>query len=145
MISVLPSNIKHLNKFKFKPKRIFEEGSIIAAREKIKNGLPAYTLVDEHYHVVAIIIGTPQYGGVLEASAIFSDLIHKNKVEFHKACMNICAIFLDAYNYHRIQMTVRCDFVAGQKWAESLGFKAEGIMYKYGADKSDYIMYAKVV
>lgn len=143
MISVLPTQLRHFRQFK--PKKIFEGNSIDKAKMTVAYGHPAYTLLDENYKVVGIIMGTPQYDGVLEACALFSEDIHKNKVEFHKACMNICAIFLDAYQYHRIQMTVRCDFVAGQKWAESLGFKAEGIMQKYGADKSDYIMYAKVV
>jgi hypothetical protein len=48
------------------------------------------------------------------------------------------------YNLHRIQATVRRDFVAGQNFLYHLGFVREGLLAKYFEDKQDGIMFALV-
>lgn len=47
--------------------------------------------------------------------------------------------------YHRIEATVRSDFAAGHRWIREFGFEPEGLMRKYGPDKADHWLYARVV
>jgi RimJ/RimL family protein N-acetyltransferase len=46
---------------------------------------------------------------------------------------------------HRIEATVVSHFDAGHRWANRLNFKPEGVMRSYGPDKSDHVLYARVL
>ena len=54
-------------------------------------------------------------------------------------------LILLANNYHRIQASVRADFKAGVRFAEFLGFQAEGVMRKFDVAKTDYIRMARIL
>lgn len=43
----------------------------------------------------------------------------------------------------RIEITVRHDFVAGQRWAALLGFKIEGWLERYGPEGESHISYVR--
>ena len=47
-------------------------------------------------------------------------------------------------NYHRLQAAVDIGTINHQKFMNLLGFYCEGVMQKYGVDKQDHLMYAKV-
>lgn len=51
---------------------------------------------------------------------------------------------LDAVPYRRVETTVQANFVQGTRWAEILGFRAEGTNEAYLPDGTDAIMYARV-
>jgi hypothetical protein len=51
---------------------------------------------------------------------------------------------LHVSGFYRIQAAIKADELKSRKLVEVLGFKYEGLMKKYGPDKSDFIMYAKV-
>tara|TARA_R100001163_G_scaffold1414_4_gene2270 strand:+ start:957 stop:1394 length:438 start_codon:yes stop_codon:yes gene_type:complete len=53
-------------------------------------------------------------------------------------------LILIANNYHRIQATVRADFVKGIRFAQWLGFESEGLMKKFDQDQNDFIRMAKI-
>lgn len=44
----------------------------------------------------------------------------------------------------RIAMEVRADFKAGRKFAEMLGFEAEGLMRARGPNREDYMLFARI-
>tara|TARA_Y100000310_G_scaffold320787_1_gene377583 strand:- start:337 stop:783 length:447 start_codon:yes stop_codon:yes gene_type:complete len=46
---------------------------------------------------------------------------------------------------HRIQATVRRDFDEGRQFMLHLGFEEEALLYKYGADAQDYILYRRII
>ena len=48
------------------------------------------------------------------------------------------------HNFWRVFATVRCDFPAGAKYIEWLGFKLEGRMKQNEPDRTDSFLYAKV-
>jgi hypothetical protein len=52
--------------------------------------------------------------------------------------------FLDARRTRRTEMSVDADHLAGQRWAELLGFKKEGLMECYSPDGRNAYLYAKV-
>lgn len=82
--------------------------------------------------------------GCLQAWAILSEDITKYPIAFHKAVLKLINNSLYKLDNHRIQFSVKSDYDKGIKWALSLGFNIEGIMQKYGPDKSDYVLMARV-
>ena len=53
-------------------------------------------------------------------------------------------ILLDRRNYERIQATVHQDFTDGIRFLDYLGFINEGLMQKFGPDKSNFYRYAYI-
>lgn len=47
--------------------------------------------------------------------------------------------------FHRLEILIEKGWVKGKKWAETLGFKFEGIREAYDAEFNDYEVYYKVV
>ena len=45
---------------------------------------------------------------------------------------------------HRIQTPIRVDWEMNQRWIEKLGFKWEARLQKFGVNKEDYYMYARL-
>lgn len=67
----------------------------------------------------------------------------------HKAAMVVCIkkIIMQAFkelDLHRLQSTIRVDFIRAIKLAEFVGFKCEGKMAKYTTDGFDCWIYAIV-
>lgn len=52
--------------------------------------------------------------------------------------------WLDECRAHRIAMEVRADFKAGRRFAELLGFEAEGLMRARGPNREDYMLFARI-
>lgn len=52
--------------------------------------------------------------------------------------------FLEARKTRRTEMSVDVDHMAGQRWAELLGFRKEGLMKSYSPDGRDAYLYARV-
>ncbi|HEV2746412.1 MAG TPA: GNAT family protein [Allosphingosinicella sp.] len=51
---------------------------------------------------------------------------------------------LDAADYRRVDMLVRDRFERAHEFARRLGFEQEGVLRRYGADGSDYAVYARI-
>jgi len=81
--------------------------------------------------------------GVGEGWAILTP--HANGLSVVRKFREMFDLILLANNYHRIQASVRADFKAGVRFAEFLGFKAEGVMRKFDVDKTDYIRMARIL
>ena len=45
---------------------------------------------------------------------------------------------------HRVEAIIRQDFAEGHRFAQALGFTAEGIRRQFGPDRMDFTMYARV-
>jgi hypothetical protein len=48
-------------------------------------------------------------------------------------------------DFHRVQTAIPLDFPAGQRFAARLGFRSEGVMRQYGADRSDFLRFARTL
>jgi hypothetical protein len=59
----------------------------------------------------------------------------------HRAVRDTLGALIARNGYRRIQAHIRADFHAGQRWAESLGFEAEGRMRAFARDGSDCLIY----
>lgn len=136
MIRTVPFEQKHLDTIDLKEN--YAQGEC----PKVVCTTAFTLLVDET--VIAIIGGFPFVPGVVHFWAFLSKQVRKYPVEFHKVCLDI----LDWYEKHekprRIQWEVRADYPMGQKWAESLGLKREGLMRSWMPDGTDCYLYARL-
>jgi len=82
--------------------------------------------------------------GVVQFWGLVSDHVRTCPMAFHKACLGFIDYFQEKHKLRRAQMTVRCDFPEGFRWAELLGFQKEGVMRQYGPDGSDYAMFGRI-
>jgi len=80
--------------------------------------------------------------GVAELGALLSVDFPARKIAACRAARDVLGGMIKTNNLHRVHTTVRCDFQAGQRFAEWLGFKAEGIARQYTHDGMDSIYYA---
>lgn len=82
--------------------------------------------------------------GVLHVSALISKSAKKHPLTFHRCAKYLTEHAIEDRQIQRIQMSVRCGFDMGWKWAESLGFQCEGTMRKYGPQGQHYWLFARV-
>lgn len=103
----------------------------------------AFTLM-EGETVLAIIGGFPFVPGVVHFWAFISKHVRRHPVGFHKACLDILEWYEKNEKPRRIQWEVKVDYEMGQRWAESLGLKREGLMKSWMPDGTDCYLYARL-
>lgn len=136
MIRTVPFEQKHLDMIDLKEN--YSQGEC----PKVVCTTAFTLLVDET--VIAIIGGFPFVPGVVHFWAFLSKQVRKYPVEFHKVCLDILDWYEKHENPRRIQWEVRADYKMGQKWAESLGLKREGLMRAWGPNGEDHYLYARL-
>lgn len=133
MVKVVPFHQDHLAKIELKA---CHQGEATTGTSG-----PAITLMDGEYP--AAIIGWYQIcPGVLQVWGIFSERIRRVPLSITKTAKKLLEFALT--DHHRVQICVRCDYLEGYRWAKSIGFSCEAIMNKYGADQSDYYLFARI-
>lgn len=93
-----------------------------------------------HFQPVAIFGCGILWSGVGEAWSVFDEQARRYPIAMTKGAnrfFDICEIL---FNLHRIQITVVSNDKRAVRWAECLGFEAEGLMTQYSADKEDTYM-----
>jgi len=81
---------------------------------------------------------------VLQVWSVLSDDVSKKPISFYKSVLNLIEYAFDSMKINRMQMSVRVGYNKGVRFAESLGFVLEGVMFKYGDDGSDYYLFSRV-
>lgn len=62
-----------------------------------------------------------------------------------KELRNFLDLVQDKERLHRIEVYVRCDLEAAQRWIKFLGFEREGRMCMYNEDGTDSYMYRRII
>jgi hypothetical protein len=134
----------HLDRFVARDKSV----SLEAQKAKIRSlyalgGSEIRTILlgDE---VVGVVGVTPYWRGMGEVWTMLSDRIREAPVGFHRAISQLIEELMTSGAYHRIHSFVRWDFDAGLRWIQSLGFWYEGRLSKFGEDRSDHFLFARV-
>lgn len=84
------------------------------------------------------------WDGVGEAWVFSSIYFEENKRQVYTQVKKFLQLIIDNADYHRIQASIKCDYDVAVRFIEKLGFEREGLMKKYGMDKSDYYRYSRV-
>lgn len=120
-----------------------EKDELVNRLMRLKSTAVIKTII---FHDMAIgIVGiSPLNNGVAEVFSILTDNIKFIPILFHKTMKTLLQSYIDLMKLHRVQCTVREGYESGIKWANSLGFTAECLMKKYGPDKQNYWLFARV-
>jgi len=94
----------------------------------------------------ACIVGAYKiHDGVSQVFSIMSDLIKVNVFDFTRQFKLLVHNYTKVSESHRLQFYVKKDFKEACRFAEFLGFNEEGLMRKFGPDKQDFYLYARVL
>ena len=112
----------------------------------------AMNLVQDHLSFTGLIGKKPIFaagmkmiwGQVAEGWVIATSDMWKYPLGVAKAIKKDFARVAKENNIVRVQTSIRKDFVQGQRFAEWLGLKNEGLMRKFGFDGSDQYRYARI-
>lgn len=94
--------------------------------------------------VVGVVGVTPYWRGVGEVWTLLSDRVREAPIGFHRAMTQLLDELCTSGPFHRVHSYVRCDFDTGVRWIMSLGFWYEGRLVKFGEDRSDHFLFARV-
>lgn len=103
----------------------------------------AYTALNQGRPIGACGV-LPIWTGVGEAVGFITPEVRESARFTFLAVKEGLELIQREYKYHRIQMSVEMDFKAGYRFAHHLGFKFEGAMPLYTADKRTFMRYGKV-
>lgn len=95
-------------------------------------------------HIGCIVGMVSHWRGVAAVWAVTTDHLAVYPVSYTRALRRLLENKMKDMGLHRVEMTVRRDYPTGRNWAEALGFEFEGILYKYGPDKADHVMYRRL-
>jgi len=129
-----------------KPKEIYKEDHTLEERHEWmheKGAAYLYTCFNDD-DAIAIIGGALLWPGVMDVFTVTSELVKECKLAFHKTIVTMIKDITHHEKLYRMQMVVRENFDEGCKWAECLGFKREALLEKYGPDRKNYYMYARL-
>jgi len=105
---------------------------------------PAFSLFTEKWLLIAIFGLGIIWEGVGLGWVLPSIYVDDYKLSFHRFIKAYLRLMIEANHLHRVQCYVHVDYAVSQKWVERLGFHVEGLLEKFGQDKSDYFLYARV-
>ena len=112
---------------------------------RIDYGIPglSFTLLADNNIVLCGGI-TPLWDGVAEGWVIASKRIYDHKIKSVSSIKRRLDLLCTNNRIWRVQTSVKENFEVGVRFAEWLGLKKEGLMLKYGPDKSNYYRMAKI-
>jgi hypothetical protein len=102
-----------------------------------------YTLIADGVPVGAGGI-VPMWAGVGEAWLFLSPWFTAHPKTSYKFIRELLAVLLKEGGFHRVQCPIRWDLPANKRLVKHLGFKAEGLLHRWGPDGLDYISFAMV-
>ena len=86
----------------------------------------------------------PLWNGVAEGWVMSSKRVHDYKIKSAAAVKKRLDLLCTNNKIWRLQTAVKEEFKTGVRFAEWLGLKNEGLMEKYGPDKTNYYRMAKI-
>lgn len=139
MLNVIPFKKEHV--LDIKTRFAFShEGKLSLAQNE---GCPAYTVMEDD-EVIAIGGVSLMWQGVGEAWMVVSEKGYSKPLSVAKYSLYLFNHIQEFHKFHRIQASVAVIDETANRFVNWLGFEIEGIMPKYGLDKSDYFRYARI-
>jgi RimJ/RimL family protein N-acetyltransferase len=108
-----------------------------------KDGGPAYTLIMDDQVVGCAGVVLLEWGRG-EAWTLLSSLFYRYKLTAIRFIKKYLQRIAEDEELKRVQAQVRCDFEAGKRFIEFLGFEREGVLRRFGPNSEDIVMYSKL-
>jgi hypothetical protein len=134
MIEIVPFEPDHFDQIT--PTAIFGNkppGVRNAALTLMRNGVP-----------VGIFGGFPVTMHTHQIWALFSEEAVKYPLSLVKSIKDIIRWAEETLQLRRLQVSVKLGYMQGWRFAETLGFKCEGIMKGYGDQGEDYWLFGRL-
>ena len=103
----------------------------------------SYTLLYNDQPVICAGI-YPLWDGVAEGWVLSSKRVFDHKIKAAGSIKKRLDLICANNNIWRLQTSVKEEFKTGVRFAEWLGLKKEGLMEKYGPDKTNYYRMVKI-
>lgn len=103
---------------------------------------PAVTLRDSDGQIIACMGLLSLWSGVSEAWVVTSPLAVRYPVLLYRTVNKYLWSTIRSLGLRRVQAVVRKDFYTGHAFLQSLGFRPEGLMPRYGNGGADCVRYA---
>ena len=144
---ILPFKIEHLDKLDIRlPGLVGMDIDQAYKQIPIYNEAgPVFSAFTDDWLLIVIAGVGIIWEGVGVAWSLPSIYVDDYKVGFLKAIKSCLDKIIESNNLHRVQCYVHKDYVISQKYVEHLGFEREGLLRKYGSDKADYYIYARLI
>lgn len=94
--------------------------------------------------VISILGGSLLWAGTMDIWSVSGDGINKHPISYVKVSRALLDRLQVVLNIRRFQAAGLCGNPQLDKWFETLGFKREAVMQKYGPDGKDYFLWARV-
>lgn len=145
MVRIVPFKAEH-----YKIMDHWPDDDLVRAMPNYDDGLRAAEVPGQSFTAMEgdTVVGVggikPLWPGVGEAWAIFPKDVAKYGRQIYRVSRERLREIESAFGYWRVQATARCDWDAAVCFLLALKFKAEGRLTKYGPDRSDYFLMARV-
>lgn len=106
---------------------------------------PSFTLLDKSGEPYCLCGIRHVQRGLGTAWFIGTSSIPQNKKDFNKDVGALCTALIQDLNLYRLQAEVMEDKPGWIKWAESFGFKREGVMKHYYPNGGNAVMMGMVI
>lgn len=98
-----------------------------------------------HKDNVVAICGIHQLRkGLAEIFMATNDGASAVAMPFTKACQKMLEEHISVWELHRVEGYIHEDFDMAMKWAVVMGFEREAFLRKFGPEKENYYLYARV-
>lgn len=143
MIKIVDTRLEHFDNFEL---RSIHEVPQYKEFYKARVALGQKSKTFIHQDEVLGMIGAEEiYPHSFHLYAALSQKMLKAPKSFHESVHITLRWFIAKYKARRLQCFVRADFLAGIKWVESFGFKAEGYLREYGPTGIDYFVFGRII
>lgn len=140
--TVQPNDVYKLN-----PKDCFSVGEVGCVQDLIALRGPASISMgfgDSYEHLAGICGSYSSWSGTSQLWALFDKRVEQSPVSLRKACILLVKYAVAKQDLRRVSLTVKSDYISGNRFAESLGFELEGKMRRFLPDGEDANLYARL-
>jgi hypothetical protein len=141
MIRLAPFRVEHWRRIKLQPEQENMLGFLSDYEVQQLETTDAFTAFaeDRIIAIAGVVPLSPRRG---HAWALMSSEAGRHMLPITRAINRFWNI---NYDYHRVEMAVKCSFEEGHRWARILGFELEApLMKRYDPQGEDYSLYARI-
>jgi len=142
----IPFHYTHLKMMEFRESEHSLMNSFVDYEEKIKTcPMDGLSFSGVSFGDIACCFGIlPLWEGVYEAWLLPCKDLTKNKFKFHRASLKFFEYVAKRLNIHRLQINVSSQNCLAYKWAKKCYFTEEGLLRKFGPDKTDFYIMSRL-
>ena len=145
-VQILPFKAEHIGQMEAREEHPWIE-AIVSSPEYhhlVEQLGPGYTMWVDGEIIGCLVFARLMYQGVAEVLIRMSKNVEHHKLSMHRMAKKNCDKAQEIHGLHRLEARIAEDATRNRRWAESIGFKQEGVLEAFGPNGMNYIQYARV-